>query len=280
MDEATRRRELADFLKTKRAQLSAADTGFHTNSKRRTPGLRREEVAEIADIGITWYTWLEQAREIKVSAHVIEKIALALKLTAAEKRYLFALAQQPISEDIEQRETIGLALRYLLDDLETSPAFVTGRLWHILAWNPAATALFGDFDTLPKNECNLLRFAFAKQATRDLYVGWADFARTILARFRRACGSHYQYDSEAVQLIEELKRDSPDFEQFWLRHDVKETVLHNRREFNHPTAGHLLMEETSFQIGDSPDFQITVYTPIAGSDTRRKIRELVNISVA
>ncbi len=275
MDEATRRRELADFLKTKRASISAADAGFYTNSRRRTPGLRREEVAELADIGITWYTWLEQSREIRVSAQVIEKIAFALKLTTTEKRYLFALAGQPLAEDIEQKETVESALQCLLDDLETSPAFVTGRLWHILAWNQAAAALFGNFGKLPKNERNLLRFAFANQSARDLYIDWDDFARTVLARFRRACGSHYQFDAEAVQLIETLKRDSSDFEEFWQRHDVTAAILHNRREFDHPTAGHLVMEETGFQIGDSPDFQLTVYTPVRGLKVRAKILKLI-----
>ena len=278
MDEQSRRRELADFLKTRRARLSAAEAGFYTNSRRRTPGLRREELAELADIGITWYTWLEQARKIKVSVQVLEKIAVALKLTPAEKRYLFVLAKQPLSEDIEQAETIEPALRHLLNDLELSPAFVTGRLWRILAWNRAAVALFGDFGELPPGERNLLRFAFTNDKARELFIGWEDFARTVLARFRRACGNHYESDPEAVRQIEELKQDSADFREFWLRHDVKDEFLHSRRELNHPSAGHLVMEETSFQIGDTLDFQLTTYAPVSDSDTRAKLQQLVKTS--
>ncbi len=275
MDEQARRRELADFLKTRRARLSAAEAGFYTDSRRRTPGLRREELAELADVGVTWYTWLEQAREIKVSAQVLEKIAVALKLTPAEKRHLFLLAKQPITEDIEQEETVGPALRHLLDDLELSPAYVTGRLWRILAWNRAAVALFGDFGELPVNERNLLRFVFTDDRVQELFVGWEDFAHTVLARFRRACGHHYESDPEAARLIEELKQDSPEFREFWLRHDVKDGLLHSRRELSHTQVGRLVMEETTLQIGDSPDLQLTTYTPVSDPDTLAKHQRLV-----
>lgn len=275
MDEQARRRELADFLKTRRARLSAAEVGFYTNSRRRTPGLRREELAELADVGVTWYTWLEQAREINVSALVLEKIAAALKLTPAEKRHLFLLAKQSLAENIQQEETVGFALRHLLDDLETSPAYITGRLWRIIAWNRAAAAIFGDFGELPINERNLLRFAFANDKVRELFVGWEDFAQTVLTRFRRTCGHHYKFDPEAVQLIEKLKQDSPDFSEFWLRHDVKDEFLHNRRELSHPCVGQLVMEETALQIGATPDLQLTTYAPVSEQDTLAKLQQLI-----
>ena len=275
MDERTRRRELADFLKTRRARLSAVEAGFYTNSRRRTPGLRREELAELADVGITWYTWLEQAREIQVSIQVIGRIAAALQLTPIEKQHLFRLAKQPLTEDIEQPKIIGCALRHLLDDLETTPAFVTGRLWRIIAWNRAAAALFGDFGDLPEDERNLLRFAFTNEKTREIFVGWEDFAQTVLARFRRSCGHHYQADPEAVRLIESLKKESPEFNEYWSNYDLRDGLAHTHREINHPQIGSLMLEETALQIGDASDFQLTTYAPTAEPKTLSKLRRLV-----
>ena len=146
------RTELANFLRIRRSQLSPAEMGLPRTARRKTPGLRREEVAQLAGVGVTWYTWLEQGRDIHVSTQVLDSLAQTFRLTPAEKAHLFLLAGQASpAQPIPPKEHVSPFLHQFLEHLGTSPAYITGRRWDVLAWNLAACQVFANFATMPED---------------------------------------------------------------------------------------------------------------------------------
>lgn len=274
MDTTRRENELAEFLRSRRARLSPADVGLPPGVRRRTPGLRREEVAELAGIGTTWYTWLEQGRDIRVSADVLENLARALRLTPDERAHLFRAAHgQPPPRPRAPQETAPLAARRLLAALGVAPAYITGRRWDLLAWNAAAAAVFGDFGALPEVERNLVRVIFTDSEMRRRLVDWEGTARRVLALFRADRG-RYADDSWFTEVIDDLRRVSPEFDRWWPRHDVRERA-EERKEVEHPLVGRLVLEPTTLHLVGSPDLMLVVYAPLPEQDTARKLRRLV-----
>ena len=206
-----RRQELSDFLRNRRGRIAPADVGLPATNRRRTPGLRREEVAQLAGVSATWYTWLEQKRPIGVSSGVLDSLARVLRLDPAERMQLFQLAlRQPVLESLSKRETVSPLIRRLLDQTDPIPAFVLGRRWDVLAWNRAALAFFFDFEQVPANERNTLWLIFTNSTLRSLLVDWRSRAQDTLARFRADYGRHAG-DAHFVQLVERLKSVSPEF---------------------------------------------------------------------
>ena len=180
-----RRQELSDFLRTRRGRIVPSEVGLPPTIRRRTPGLRREEVAQLAGVSATWYTWLEQKRPIGVSSGVLDNLARVLRLDSAERMQLFQLAlRQPVLDSPSKPETVSPLIRRLLDRTDPIPAFVLGRRWDVLAWNRAALAFFLDFEQVPANERNMLWLLFTNSTLRSLIVDWRSRGQDVLARVR------------------------------------------------------------------------------------------------
>jgi len=274
MSTTRRQDELAEFLRSRRARLSPADVGLPPGLRRRTPGLRREEVAELAGIGTTWYTWLEQGRDIRVSADVLDNLARALRLAPDERAHLFRVAyRQPPPRPLEPREEAPPAAHRLLATLGAAPAYITGRRWDLLAWNAAAAAVFGDFGALPDDERNLVRLIFTNGEMRRRFVNWEGTAQGVIALFRADRG-RYADDPWFAEVIDDLWRASPEFGRWWPRHEVRERSQ-RRKEVEHPVVGRLALEPTTLQMVGSPDLKLVVYAPLPEEDTARKLQRLV-----
>jgi transcriptional regulator with XRE-family HTH domain len=269
-----RRQELGSFLRNRRGRIAPADVGLPATNRRRTPGLRREEVAQLAGVSATWYTWLEQKRPIGVSSGVLDNLARVLRLDPAERMQLFQLAlRQPVLESLSRHETVSPLIRRLLDQTDPIPAFVLGRRWDVLAWNRAALAFFLDFEQVPANERNLLWLLFTNSALHSSIVNWRSRAQDTLARFRADYGRHAG-DAHFVQLVERLKSVSPEFAEWWPRHDIL-PITEGRNEYDHPVAGGMIVEHTTFSVSDNPEVRLVVFLAAAGSNSIAKMQKVV-----
>ncbi|MFC3324126.1 helix-turn-helix transcriptional regulator [Mesorhizobium cantuariense] len=273
--EDSRRRELGAFLRSRRERLTPSATGIATGLRRRTPGLRREEVAMIAGVGTTWYTWLEQGREVRPSVEVLTALAEALRLDAAEKQHLFILAdrQQPERRTVAPEKVDG-PLLHMLQSLVLQPAYVVGRRWDVLAWNPAAVAVFGDYGLLEGDARNIVHMVFTNPHHRRLLVDWEELARTVLASFR-AASARYVGDPDFERLIELMTRSSPEFRSWWPQRDVAHR-LSGVKHVRHPSAGAMTFEHMSLSIGDGSDMKLIVYTPLAEQNSVAKLQTLLD----
>jgi transcriptional regulator with XRE-family HTH domain len=270
---AARRREFGAFLRSRRERLAPDSVGLPPGFRRRTPGLRREEVALLAGVGATWYTWLEQGRDVRPSAEVLSALADALKLDPAERRHLFILNDRPAPIGVAGPERVEQPLRRMLDSLTGQPAHILGRRWDILAWNPAAVALFGDYEKLQGDERNIMHLVFANAAHRALLMDWETLARAALAMFR-ADSARYAGDPEFDRLIALLTRASREFRQWWPKQEVLRPLTGHKR-IHHPVGGAMIFEYTSLAITDHADMKLVVYTPLDQERTAAKLKELL-----
>ncbi len=263
---------LGAYLKDRRTKLDPAALGLST-TRRRTPGLRREEVAQCANVSATWYTWLEQGRGGAPSANVLERIARALLLTDVEREHLFLLALGRPPE-IRYRDTEGVTprLQRVLDSLEFSPAIIRTATWDVVAWNRAAAAMLTDYGRLPPEQRNILRLIFCNSRVRAAQSDWESVARFVVAAFR-ADAARAGAASRVAAMVDELCRLSPDFEAIWRDNDVRSHgggVKHLR----HPIAGPIGFEYSAFAVDGRSDLGMVVYTPLTPDDAR-KVGELV-----
>ena len=266
--------ELGDFLRTRRVRLTPEAVGLPRGSRRKTPGLRRAEVAQMMGVSVDWYTWLEQGRSITPSTQVLECLVQTLRLDANERTHLFLLAQQqPPPALLLEPEVVSPALQHFLDQFDTRPAFVSGRRWDILAWNDAGCAVFGDFRRMTSRERNTIWGIFTNPLSRQYVVNWEEDARHLLAQFRSSCG-RYPGDAQLTELIHDLMLSSPEFRAWWPDHEVR-SGQEGRKTLNHPQVGYLLFERLTFQVFDTPDLKVTVYTPLEEADTPRKVEQLL-----
>ena len=263
MNQKERLKELADFLRTRRAKLSPSQVGLPPGLRRRVPGLRREEVAELAEISVTWYTWLEQSRSVKVSSDALLRIAQALRLDPHEQEHLFLLAGQSPPPLSLAKEQVTQPIRQLLKSLEPNPAYLVDSRWNLLAWNRAAISVFGDFDILPSSECNLMWLAFTNSAMKELFVSWSEFAHCLLVHFR-ADYAQNTTDKSWSELAVALQQVSPHFRQWWKSHDVARP--HEVQELEHPLVGKLVLDSVTFQVYPAANLRLTAYTPKASTD--------------
>ncbi|MGH7882634.1 MAG: helix-turn-helix transcriptional regulator [Candidatus Dormibacteraceae bacterium] len=269
--ETTRHTELGAFLKSRRARLRPSDVGLAPGFRRRTPGLRREEVAQMAGVGITWYTWLEQGRNIRVSPLVLCSVARALQLEPAERAHLFQLAghESPVNS---AEEAIRPAHRRVLESWDPYPALISGRRWDVLAWNRGAAVLFSDYGKYPEGQRNMLWVAFMDPGRRELYLDWEEQAARMVARFRTEAAPYL--DEPAFQiLIAELEAESPDFVRMWERRDIHDRTDGLKR-FRHPELGRMDLEHTTYEISGQPGLRLMLYTPAAGSREETTLRRL------
>ncbi|WP_186094708.1 helix-turn-helix transcriptional regulator [Burkholderia gladioli] len=273
----SRRAELGAFLRSRRESLSPAMVGLPEGLRRRTPGLRREEVAMLADVGTTWYTWLEQGRDVRASREVLVAIANALRLDAVERQHLFVLSDRP-SPDITPvyPEKLEESVQRMLDSLTGQPAYVTGQRWDILGWNRAASLVFGDYAQIATDERNLMFMIFANEQHRRLLVDWEVLARAALAMFRLD-SARYVGDPDFQRLISTLRDCSVEFNAWWPKHEVL-NPLSNIKRINHPEKGAMTFEYTSFALLDGSNRKLTVYTPLEGCGTVDKLASLMACS--
>ncbi|MDR0379267.1 MAG: helix-turn-helix transcriptional regulator [Candidatus Accumulibacter sp.] len=261
-----RREELAAFLQTIRNRSQPADFGFPSGTRRRTVGLRREEMAQLVGISTTWYTWIEQGREVKISADALDRLADSLRLTRSERAYLFEIADRRDPRGTpagpSERDALPPLLVELLTDI-TVPAYLMGRYWDMLGWNAAATELFAGWLDAPRDPGeappNLLRFVFLEPRTRSFLVDWEARARRITAEFRADCRNGLD-DPALVCRIDELTAASADFARFWKQHDVLERQGGERR-FLHPARGHLRYQQATLRPDEHESLKLVILRP-------------------
>jgi len=273
MDERERHQALADFLRTRRARLRPADVGLPPRSRRRTPGLRREEVAELAHIGVSWYTLLEQGHDVHPSRHMLQSLAQALRLTTAEAQHLFLLAGQepPASSMVEEEEAqVTPALQRVVDALTPHPAFLIGRRWDVLTWNRVADLLFQFHEPYPPHARNAV-WRFFLRGARTLDLHWETQAKNLVAQFR-ADYARYPGDASFQELLHDLQEVSPQFRQWWDQHDVR-GLPDGPRTMQHPTLGLLEFEHVTFQTSITPELRVKVYA--ASPATAAKLAEML-----
>jgi len=253
------RRALAEFVRAHRQRLTPTAAGLPAGTRRRTPGLRREEVAQLAGISATWYSWIEQARDVSVSPGALARLARTLHLSPAERAYLFELAGK---RDPAQPHPAGAmdAPPSLVAAVNAvgSPAYLLDRLWRARAWNAPAAALFtGWLDTdAREGDRSLLRYMFLNPAARMLVVDWEDRARRLLAEFRLEQGRHLD-DPEMTALVAELRAASPLARGAWEEQAVVEREG-GLRTFTHPTEGALAYEQVAFNLASRPEFKLVI----------------------
>ena len=266
--DADHRRELAAFLRARRESIRPEQVGLPVGRGRRTPGLRREEVALLAGVSVTWYTWLEQGRRINASNDVLRSIGRALRLDEAGQEHLLAL-DVPGTADVEAPTEAPSALVRLLDSLMPAPAYVLGPRWEFVAWNTAQARLYPRIELLEPPRRNLLWVLFADPAIRDLIIDWDIHARQALAEFRSAT-SAIRHDVEMVELIHLLCEESEEFAAWWPEHDVSgfETRL---RRFRHPAAGELTFEYQQLAPVEWPNLRVVAQLAVPGDDSAQRL---------
>jgi transcriptional regulator with XRE-family HTH domain len=272
--EDRRREELADFLRKRRAHLQPEDVGLPSGGRRRTPGLRREEVAHLAGVGATWYTWLEQGRDVRASLEVLEAIARALRLTSAERTHLVLLGRGEIPPPCKSDERVSATVRRLIENLGANPAYLIGRRWDYLAWNQAACAIFGDFDQVPRAARNHLWMHFMDPTRREIFPDWSRSARLMAAKFRADHARHIG-DPTFEQLVTTLRKSSPEFCKLWGKHEVAQSGP-GRKTVNHPVVGTLLFEHAVFNPQETPEQRMILMSPLPDQDTPAKLASLLS----
>ena len=255
--------QLGTYLRHRRTRLDPAAFGF-SGVRRRTPGLRREEVAQRANISPTWYTWLEQGRGGAPSADVLDRIATGLMLTEPEREHLFMLGLGHPPE-IRYRRVDGVTprLQRVLDAMEVSPAIVKTATWDVVAWNRAAAALLTDYSKLPREQRNILRLMFANSRVQAAQEDWRSVARFVVGAFR----------ADVARLVDELSKTSSEFDALWRDNEIV-AYGEGLKRIRHPEAGLLGLEFSAFAVDGRPELAMVVYNPASQADADR-IRSLM-----
>jgi len=259
---------LGDFLRSRRTRLDPASLGF--SGRRRTPGLRREEVAHRANISPTWYTWLEQGRGGGPSAEVLDRISSALMLTDAEREHLFMLGLgRPPEVRYKAVNGVNPRLQRLLDSLDASPAIIKTATWDVVAWNRAAAVVLTDYSALPAGQRNILHFLFRDPAVRAKQHDWESVARFVVGTFR-ADVARAGMGSEVGELVNELCKVSAEFDTLWRGNEVlSQGDGDGVKRLLHPKLGQIELEYSAFSVDGRPDLSMIVYTPLDGEVAQR-----------
>jgi transcriptional regulator with XRE-family HTH domain len=268
---AQRRRELGDFLRARRGQLARAPLGLSDAPRGRTTGLRREEVSLMSGVSMTWYTWLEQGREMNPSRQVIDAVARTLALSPAEHTYVLGLAGYAGERPARTSDRAPAHVQRLLDALDTSPAFAIEPDWHISGWNRAYAALYPNVGTVPDADRNLLYLVFTDPYVRELLPDWDVDSRRFLAEFRAEVGARLG-DPAVAAVVDRLRSVSAEFRSGWDGHGVEGFASRERR-FHHPMVGDMVLEHHRLAPSDHPGLHIVVYT--AGRDAATRLETLL-----
>lgn len=263
---------LGAYLKDRRARLDPIALGF-AGGRRRTPGLRREEVAQRSNISPTWYTWLEQGRGGAPSADVLNRIAAGLMMTEPEREHLFMLAFGHPPEVRYKRPTeITPRLQRLIDAMETSPAIIKTATWDVVAWNRAAAIVLTDYSVIPPEDRNILKRIFGNSGVRAAQDGWGEMARFVVGAFR-ADATRAGAASQVYELVEELCQQSAEFAALWRDNDIG-VYSEGTKRLLHPKLGRIELEYSGFAVDGRPDLGMIVYNPVLPEDAER-IRRMV-----
>jgi transcriptional regulator with XRE-family HTH domain len=276
MSDEQRRHDFADFLRTRRLRLSPEEVGLIRGGRRRTPGLRREEVAERANVGVSWYTLLEQGRDVNPSREVLQSIADALQLTPDERQHLFFFANQPyLIETSTSDELVSPALRRVLDSLTPTPAYIIDRRWNYLAWNATASQIFLRTEMAPPYEYNVIWRIFTDPKIRLLNKEptWEQVALQVMEEFR-AESARYASEEWFKRLIADLQRVSPEFRAWWPHHNVRGRA-DAQKTIEHPLVGCLMFEHTTLLVPAQPELKVMIYTPLPQTGTLEKLQQLM-----
>jgi transcriptional regulator with XRE-family HTH domain len=273
-----RRREIADFLRTRRMRRQPEELGLPRGRRRRTPGLRREEVATAAGVSAEWYTWLEQAREVRPSAEVLSRISVALRLEPNETRHLLTLGGYAVPGshgDSPRAASVSLRLQRLIDQIEYGPAWVFGERWDILAWNRAASVIHGDLAGLQGIERNALYQLFLGDRLRSTLHDWDMHGRQCVAKLRATYASRVD-DPWFNELVNVLRTRSQEFERWWNENDIV-TSQEGVKHYEHPEAGRLVFDFTVLEVLDErmASLRVITYVPAPGTGTREKMEALL-----
>ncbi len=253
------RRELGAFLRSRRERITPAEAGLPQTGRRRTPGLRREELAVLAGISATWYTYLEQGRDVHPSEQVLDALATALGLTGDERDHLFHLAYGTRTSESDEDERLPASVAAVVALLEPGPAYVTGASYDVLACNPSAAELFpGLADGAAGPRPNVARWMFTDPAAREVLVDWEREAQGLLARLRAAAGRHPGHPRR-TRLIAELQQASAEVRAWWPRYDIQVSRSGTKR-LRHPRRGPVTMAHTAFALAERPEQTLVVYT--------------------
>ena len=275
-----RRREIADFLKTRRMRRQPEELGLPRGRRRRTPGLRREDVAAAAGVSAEWYTWLEQAREVRPSAEVLTRIGAALRLEPYETRHLLTLGGYAIpanGSDIPRSVSVSLRLQRLIDQMDYGPAWVFGERWDIVAWNRAASVIHGDLAALQGIERNALYQLFLDNRMRSMLVDWETHGRGCVAKLRVAYASRVD-DPWFNELVTVLRTRSADFERWWNQNDIQ-VAQEGVKHYEHPEVGRLVFDFSVLDVMDErmSSLRLVAYVPAPGTGTREKMAKLLEV---
>ncbi|AXG77740.1 MmyB family transcriptional regulator [Streptomyces paludis] len=266
-----RRHELAGFLRSRRERITPEQVGLDRGRRRRTPGLRREEVAQLSAVGVTWYTWLEQARPIQVSAQVLDALARALLLDAGERHHLFALAATADPAPGTPCPTITPALRQMLERLEPFPSCVQNSRYDILAYNSTYRVLMCDLDALPPEDRNCLWLAFTHDGWRASLGNRDETCRIMVAKFRASMAEHLA-EPPWKTLLGRLLAASPEFREIWERHEVVAPVGDRTKRFVNSRVGQLNLAHTNLWLGPASGPRLVSYVPVDEDSRRRLVR--------
>ena len=271
----SRRRELGDLLRSRRAQLDAAELGLPAGARRRSPGLRREEVAALSGVSVTWYTWLEQGRDTHPSRQVLDALARTLRLSGTEHAYVLSLAgyAAATSRDGHEPASVPAHVQRLLDAQVGLPSFAIAHDWRIVGWNDAYAALYPGVETVAPGDRNLLWLVFTDPYVRRLLPNWQQDSRRFLAQFRAEAGPRLG-EPGITALVRRLHEHSGDFAAGWSDHDIQ-GFSSRERSFHHPSTGDLLLEHHQLTPADQPDLQVVIYTPVEDGRTPRRWSEFV-----
>jgi transcriptional regulator with XRE-family HTH domain len=264
-----RRTELAEFLRTRRARISPTDVGLPPGMRRRTPGLRREEVAQLAGVGVTWYTWLEQGRPIHASVQVLDAVARTLRLDQAEIEHLYRLAEIPTAPAEAAQSLCPGVVREILDSLEPMPAMLINSRYDVLGANQAHEDLFWEWHRdLGCGHSNVLWCCFAHPEARRYFLNFDQEAPLMVATLRASFGQHLR-EPAWIEFIDELSARSREFAELWARQEVAAPGSRTKH-FLHPDAGLLRLRSTSLAVVDMPETRMVVYTPV-DQETRERL---------
>ncbi|MFI9510916.1 helix-turn-helix transcriptional regulator [Nocardia sp. NPDC052566] len=272
-----RRAELGEFLRSRRARLSPEAVGLPDyGSRRRVPGLRREELAMLAGVSVDHYVRLEQGRTLHFSESVLDAVAQALRLDPVEREHFYRLARPWSGEEPQGEQQVRAGLRRLLDAAGDVPAYIVGRGVSVLAWNALAAALITDFGALAPRERNLARLVFLDEGMRELYEDWQAKAADVVAYLRLDAARNPGHPAIAA-LIEELAAESADFRTMWARHQLKDKT-HGRYVYRHPVVGRIDLGFETLRLPDDPDQALIMHTTEPGSPSATALQLLTNLN--
>jgi transcriptional regulator with XRE-family HTH domain len=271
MTDMVQREELASFLRSRREATDPVTVGVRPGSRRRTPGLRREELAQLSGISVTWYTWLEQGRHISVSRQVVESLARVLRMTPAEREHLFTVAGLALPAQTVGPPEVDDILKRLVQTLDPTPAFVVNPWWDLLAYNGTYSFLHGGLDGRPRAERNVLWLFFATDPARSLIVNWPDEARQLVGQLRARL-AQYPGDPRGPELVAALAAASPKFAELWQEHRTARFRSY-RKTYRHPTAGLLSLDIIALTAASDEQQRLIALLP-ADQATADKLRQL------